>query len=102
MNKATLTGAMLGGLLMAMPLVQAQTPGPADPIDEQGPALSPPLDGGPGSSGEDPRRRGEDRGREGLPPDTDHDGVPDADMPGTEQLPGEDLDRKMDLDMEQS
>ena len=74
MNKATLTGAMLGGLLMAMPLVQAQTPGPADPIDEQGPALSPPLDGGPGSSGEDPRRRGEDRGREGLPPDTDHDG----------------------------
>ena len=100
MNKATLTGALLGGLLMAISLVQAQTPGPADPIDEQGPALSPQLDGVPVSSGEDPRRRGEDRGREGLPPDTDHDGVPDSDRPGTDHLPGEDLDREMDLDME--
>lgn len=100
MNKATLTGALLGGLLMAMPLAQAQTPGPVDPVDEQGPALSPPLEGGPGSSGEDPRRRGEDKGREGLPSDLNRDEVTDPDLPKTQPLPGEDVDRDMDLDME--
>ena len=100
MDKATLSAILLGGLLFATPLIQAQTPVPPDPLNEE-PAQTPPQETSPSGTDDDSQRRGEDREPEGALPDLNQDSVPDAAQPDTEPLPGDEDDSVLDSDTEQ-
>ena len=97
MNKPTLSAILLGGLLFATPLVQAQTPVPPEPMNEE-PVQTPPQETSPSGIDDDSQRSGEDREPEGASPDLNQDSVPDDAQPESEPLPGEEDDSVPDSD----
>ena len=100
MNKVTLSGILLGGLLFATPLVQAQTPVPPEPMNEE-PAQTPQQETSPSTIDDDPQRPEEDQEPEGAFPDLNQDDMPDDEPPGTEPMPEDEVGNEVDSGTEQ-